>query len=130
MGIGRSRENARLPLAFSDYIYAIIIEEMGLFVGLGILACYIWILGRSAKLTVCFKQTLPGVLVMGCAFVIVFQALYHMAIVSGVFPVSGQPLPLISKGGISVLVTSMAFGIMLSCARHAVRTTDLSLIHI
>lgn len=124
VGIGRSRENARLPLAFSDYIYAIIIEEMGLFVGLGILACYIWILGRSAKLTVCFKQTLPGVLVMGCAFVIVFQALYHMAIVSGVFPVSGQPLPLISKGGISVLVTSMAFGIMLSCARHAVRTTD------
>lgn len=124
VGIGRSRENARLPLAFSDYIYAIIIEEMGLFVGLGILACYLWILGRSAKLTVCFKQTLPGVLVMGCAFVIVFQALYHMAIVSGVFPVSGQPLPLISKGGISVLVTSMAFGIMLSCARHAVRTTD------
>ena len=124
VGIGRSRENARLPLAFSDYIYAIIIEEMGLFVGLGILACYIWILGRSAKLTVCFKQTLPGVLVMGCAFVIVLQAHYHMAIVSGVFPVSGQPLPLISKGGISVLVTSMAFGIMLSCARHAVRTTD------
>ena len=61
---------------------------------------------------------------MGCAFVIVFQALYHMAIVSGVFPVSGQPLPLISKGGISVLATSLAFGVMLSVARHAVRITD------
>lgn len=123
-GIGRSRENARLPLAFSDYIYAIIIEEMGLFVGLGILICYLWILGRSAKLTMCFRQTLPGVLVMGCAFTIVFQALFHMAIVSGVFPVSGQPLPLISKGGISVLATSLAFGVMLSCSRHAARVTD------
>ena len=124
VGIGRSRENARLPLAYSDYIYAIIIEELGLFVGIGILICYLWILGRSAKLTVCFKHTMPGVLVMGCAFVIVFQALYHMAIVSGVFPVSGQPLPLISKGGISVITTSLAFGIMLSVARHAVRITD------
>ncbi|MDE6197995.1 MAG: FtsW/RodA/SpoVE family cell cycle protein [Muribaculaceae bacterium] len=124
VGIGRSRENARLPLAFSDYIFAIIIEELGLFVGLGILVCYMWILGRSAKLTMRFKQTMPGVLVMGCAFVVVFQALYHMAIVSGVFPVSGQPLPLISKGGISVIATSLAFGVMLSVARHAVRTTD------
>ena len=59
-----------------------------------------------------FKQTLPAVLAMGCAFTIVFQALYHMAIVSGVFPVSGQPLPLISKGGVSVIATSIAFGIM------------------
>ena len=124
VGIGRSRENARLPLAFSDYIFAIIIEELGLFAGIGILICYMWILGRSAKLTMRFKQTMPGVLVMGCAFVIVFQALYHMAIVSGVFPVSGQPLPLISKGGISVLATSLAFGVMLSVARHAVRITD------
>lgn len=124
VGIGRSRENARLPLAFSDYIFAIIIEELGLFVGLGILVCYMWILGRSAKLTMRFKLTMPGVLVMGCAFVIVFQALYHMAIVSGVIPVSGQPLPLISKGGISVIATSLAFGVMLSVARHAVRITD------
>ncbi len=124
VGIGQSRENARLPLAFSDYIFAIIIEELGLFVGLIILTCYMWILGRSAKLTTRFKQTMPGMLVMGCAFVIVFQALYHMAIVSGVFPVSGQPLPLISKGGISVWATSLAFGVMLSAARHAVRITD------
>lgn len=124
VGIGRSRENARLPLAFSDYIFAIIIEEMGLFAGLGILIVYMWILGRSAKLTMCFKHTTPGVIVMGCSFVIVFQALYHMAIVSGVFPVSGQPLPLISKGGICVIVTSLAFGVMLSVARHAARVSD------
>ena len=71
-----------------------------------------------------FKMTMPGVLVMGCAFTIVFQALFHMSIVTGVFPVSGQPLPLISKGGISVLATSLAFGVMLSCAKHAARASD------
>lgn len=124
VGIGKSRENARLPLAFSDYIFAIIIEELGLFCGLGILLCYMWILGRSAMLTTQFRQTVPGMMVMGCAFVIVFQALFHMAIVSGVVPVSGQPLPLISKGGISVIATSLAFGVMLSVARHAARITD------
>lgn len=124
VGIGRSRENARLPLAYSDYIFAIVIEELGLFAGIFLVGVYLWILGRAAKLTARFKQTLPAVLVMGCAFTIVFQALYHMAIVSGVAPVSGQPLPLISKGGVSVLATSIAFGVMLSCARHAVRVTD------
>lgn len=124
VGPGKSRENARLPLASLDYIFAIIIEELGLFAGLFILTVYMWILGRSAKLTVEFKHSMPGIMVMGCAFVIVFQALFHMSIVSGVLPVSGQPLPLISKGGISVLATSLAFGVMLSCAKHATRVSD------
>ncbi len=124
VGPGKSMESARLPLASLDYIYAIIVEELGMFVGLGILLVYMWILGRSAKLTMQFKMTMPGVLVMGCAFVIVFQALFHMSIVTGVVPVSGQPLPMISKGGISVLATSLAFGVMLSCAKHAARITD------
>ena len=124
VGPGKSREAARLPLAYSDYVFAIIVEELGLIGGLFILLIYVWILGRSAKLTLQFKHTMPGVLVMGCSFVIVFQALYHMAIVSGVIPVSGQPLPLISKGGISVLATSLTFGVMLSVARHAVHVTD------
>ena len=56
------------------------------------------------------------------ALVIVFQALFHICIVTGVIPVSGQPLPLISKGGSSILVTSIAFGVMLSVSRFAVRT--------
>ncbi len=124
VGVGQSRENARLPLAYSDYIYAIIIEELGAVTGIFLLGVYLWILGRAATLTTRFKQTLPAVLVMGCAFTIVFQALYHMAIVTGVFPVSGQPLPLISRGGVSVLATSIAFGVMLSCARHAARNND------
>jgi cell division protein FtsW len=58
-------------------------------------------------------------LVMGMAVMIVFQALFHMAINTGVFPVSGQPLPMISKGGTSMLITSLAFGIMISISRYA-----------
>ncbi len=61
---------------------------------------------------------------MGCAVLIVFQALVHMAIVTGVFPVSGQPLPFISKGGTSIIVMSVAIGIMLSVSRFAAVDTD------
>ena len=83
-GVGKSRECSRLPLAFSDYIYSIIVEEWGF---------------------------------VGMASFITFQALFHMAINVGVFPVSGQPLPLISKGGTSIIVISVAFGVMLSVSR-------------
>jgi cell division protein FtsW len=119
VGPGNSRENARLPLAFSDYIYAIVIEELGLVTGIFVLLCYIWLLARAGRVATQCKQTFPCLLVIGCAIYIVYQALFHMAIVTGVFPVSGQPLPLISKGGTSVIVTSLALGIMLSTSRHA-----------
>ncbi len=119
VGPGNSRENARLPLAFSDYIYAIVIEELGLVTGIFILLCYLWLLARAGIIATKCKQTFPCLIVIGCAIYIVYQALFHMAIVTGVFPVSGQPLPLISKGGTSVIVTSIALGIMLSTSRHA-----------
>ena len=119
VGPGNSRENARLPLAFSDYIYAIIIEECGAATGVFLLLLYLWLLARAGRIAVRFKQTFPCLLVIGCAVYIVYQALFHMAIVTGVFPVSGQPLPLISKGGTSIIVTSIALGIMLSVSRHA-----------
>lgn len=118
---GNSRETARLPLAFSDYIYAIIIEDMGLVGGIVVLVLYLWLLGRAAAIASDCRRALPALLVLGLAVMIVAQALFHMAIVSGFFPVSGQPLPLISKGGTSILITSIAFGIMLSVSRYAVR---------
>lgn len=119
VGPGNSRENARLPLAFSDYIFAIVIEELGLITGIFLLVCYLWLLARAGRVATKCKQTFPCLIVIGCAIFIVYQALFHMAIVTGVFPVSGQPLPLISKGGTSVIVTSLALGIMLSTSRHA-----------
>lgn len=124
VGIGNSRENARLPLAFSDYIYAIIVEELGAVVAIGVLVLYMFLMGRAGRLAMVFKSTLPCLLVIGCALVICLQALFHICIVVGVFPVSGQPLPLISKGGTSIIATSIALGVMLSASRWATRTTD------
>ena len=119
---GNSREAARLPLAFSDYIFAIIVEELGLVGGLGILALYLSLMLRAGHIASRCSSALPTLLVMGCAVMIILQALFHMAIVTGVFPVSGQPLPLISKGGTSIIITSIAFGIMLSISRFAVQS--------
>ncbi|MCI8998329.1 MAG: FtsW/RodA/SpoVE family cell cycle protein [Muribaculaceae bacterium] len=121
VGPGNSREASRLPLAFSDYIFAIVIEEIGLIGGLVVLMLYLWLLGRASGIASHCNRTYPALMVMGMAVMIAFQALFHMGIVSGVFPVSGQPLPLISKGGTSIVVTALAFGIMLSVSRTATR---------
>lgn len=119
---GNSRETSRLPLAFSDYIYAIVVEDWGLVGGIGLLILYLALLGRAGAIASRCSRAFPALLVMGMAVMIVLQALFHMAIVTGVFPVSGQPLPLISKGGSSIIVTSIAFGIMLSVSRWAVQS--------
>ncbi len=121
VGPGNSRESARLPLAFSDYIYAIVVEELGLIGGVAVLILYLWLLARAAGIASRCSITYPALIVMGMAVMIAFQALFHMGIVTGVFPVSGQPLPLISKGGTSIIVTCIAFGIMLSVSRTASR---------
>lgn len=121
VGPGNSRETSRLSLAFSDYIYAIIVEEGGLLLGLFVMILYLWLMTRAATLAYKCNLVYPALLMLGMAVFIVFQALFHMAIVTGAFPVSGQPLPLISKGGTSIIVTSIAFGVMLSVSRHALQ---------
>lgn len=118
---GNSRETSRLPLAFSDYIYAIVIEDCGLIGGLIVMLLYLWLLGRAGRVATRCQTAFPALLVTGMAVFISYQAMFHMAIVTGVFPVSGQPLPLISKGGTSIIITSMALGIMLSVSRFAAR---------
>ena len=123
-GVGNSRESVRLPLAFSDYIYSIVIEELGLVGGIFLMILYLLLLARAGYVAYNLTRALPAFLILGCAILIVFQALVHMAIVTGLFPVSGQPLPLISKGGTSVLVMSVAIGIMLSVSRYATRQKE------
>jgi cell division protein FtsW len=118
---GNSRETARLPLAFSDYIYAIVIEDTGLVGGVTLLLLYLWLLARAGRIAMKCKKAFPALLVIGMSVFIVYQALFHMAIVTGCMPVSGQPLPLISKGGSSVIITSVALGMMLSVSRFAER---------
>lgn len=119
---GNSRETSRLPLAFSDFIYAIIVEDLGFVGGMIVMLLYLWLLARAYFIAYKCNQMYPAFLVTGCALLITLQALCHMMIVSGAGPVSGQPLPLISKGGTSILVTSIAFGIMLSVSRYAARS--------
>lgn len=123
-GPGNSRETARLPLAFSDYILAIIIEDGGLVAGLVVMTLYLLLLARAGWVGARCQKVYPALLIIGMAIFIVYQALFHMAIVSGLFPVSGQPLPFISKGGSSVLISSMALGIMLSVSRYAARRDE------
>lgn len=121
---GNSREASRLPLAFSDYIYSIVIEDWGFIGGLVLLIIYLSLLGRASAIALRCSRVFPALLVLGMAVMVTFQALCHMAIVTGVFPVSGQPLPLISKGGTSILITSLAFGVMLSVSKYAVRNDE------
>lgn len=123
-GPGNSRESARLPLAFSDYIYSIVVEDTGFIGGVCLLLLYLFLLARAGQVAYRCSRAFPAFLIMGCAVLIVFQALVHMAIVTGVAPVSGQPLPFISKGGTSVLVMSAAIGVMLSVSRFAVTTKN------
>ncbi len=124
VGPGNSREASRLPLAFSDYIFAIVVEELGFIGGIGVLLLYLWLLGRASGIASRCNQKYPALLVTGMAVMIAFQALFHMGIVTGFFPVSGQPLPLISKGGTSIMVTCIAFGIMISVSRTATRRNN------
>ena len=123
-GPGNSRESARLPLAFSDYIYSIIVEDTGFVGGALVLLLFLLMLARAGRIAFRCVRALPAFMILGCAMLIVLQALVHMAIVAGIVPVSGQPLPFISKGGTSVLVMSMAIGIMLSVSRFAAFNTD------
>ena len=85
---------------------------------------YLFLVARAGVIGYRCSRAFPAFLIMGCAVLIVFQALVHMAIVTGLFPVSGQPLPFISKGGTSILVMSAAIGIMLSVSRFAVTSGD------
>lgn len=117
VGLGQSRECARLPLAFSDYIFSIIVEEIGFVGGFFLMVLYLSLLGRAFIIVRKCSRALPSLLIIGLASFITYQALVHMAINTGVFPVSGQPLPLISSGGTAILVMSAAFGIMLSVSR-------------
>ncbi|MCM1021305.1 MAG: FtsW/RodA/SpoVE family cell cycle protein [Muribaculum sp.] len=118
---GNSRETARLPLAFSDYIFAIVLEDIGFVGGMFLLFLYLALLARAGFIAGKCHRAFPALLVMGMAIMIVLQALFHMGITTGAMPVSGQPLPLISKGGTSILITAIAIGAMLSVSRTAVQ---------
>jgi cell division protein FtsW len=114
---GNSLERDTLPQAYSDFIYAIIIEEMGLIGGIFVLMLYIVILIRSGMIARKTEKLFPKLLIIGSAMMLSFQAFINMAVAVNLIPVTGQPLPLISRGGTSLLVTCAYFGIILSADR-------------
>jgi cell division protein FtsW len=114
---GKSMQRNFLPHPYSDFIYAIIIEEYGLAGGIIILALYLYLLFRAAVLVRKCQRNFPGFLAIGLAVMITFQAITNMAVVANLLPVTGQPLPIISMGGSSLLFTCIAFGIIQSVSR-------------
>lgn len=115
---GNSVQRDFLSQAFSDFIFAIIIEELGLIGGAFIVMLYLWLLIRAGKIAKRCEKTFPAFLIMGIAMLLVAQAMLNMMVAVGLFPVTGQPLPLISKGGTSTLINCAYIGMMLSVSRY------------
>lgn len=116
-GPGNSTQRAFLPQASSDFIYAIIIEEYGLMAGFVLLFLYMVLLYRGIKILRDNDKPFGALVAIGLAFSLVFQALVNMAVAVNLFPVTGQPLPLVSMGGTSLWFTMISLGIILSISR-------------
>ena len=116
-GPGRSEERNYLPESYSDEIYAIIIEEYGLFGGIVLIGIYLFLLFRCIKIVTKAPKAFGALLAAGLSFSLTIQAFANMAVAVGLGPVTGVPLPLVSMGGTSILFTSVAFGIILSVSR-------------
>jgi cell division protein FtsW len=115
---GRSIQRDFLPQAYSDFIYAIIIEEMGLlFGGIIVLMLYVFLMFRVGIIARRCEKQFPRYLALGCGLLIVIQAFINMAVAVNLIPVTGQPLPLISRGGTSTMITCCYFGMILSISR-------------
>ena len=117
-GPGNSVQRNFLPHPYSDFIYAIIAEEFGFFGAAIILGCYLILLGRIGVLVRASTRTFPAFLALGLGLMMVSQAFVNMGVAVGVFPVTGQPLPMVSMGTTSVLFTCVAFGAILSVSRQ------------
>ena len=118
-GPGQSVERDFLSQAFSDFIFAIIIEELGIFGAAFVVFLYIVLLYRTARIASQCENNFPAFLVMGLALLLVLQAAFNMLVAVGIAPVTGQPLPLISKGGTSTIINCAYVGVILSVSRSA-----------
>ena len=116
-GPGKSTQRNFLPHPYSDFIYAIVLEEYGLIGGITVLMLYLILLYRAVRIVVKSPKAFGALLAVGIAFMLVFQAMINMAVAVNLFPVTGQPLPMVSMGGTSIWFTCIAIGIILSVSR-------------
>lgn len=114
---GHGQQRDFLPQAYSDFIYAIIIEELGVVGGVVVLLLYIMLLVRVGMIARKCDKLFPKFLVLGCGLLVVVQALANMAVAVNLIPVTGQPMPLVSRGGTSTVISCIYFGIILSVSR-------------
>lgn len=116
-GPGKSTQRNVLPLPNSDYVYAILIEEWGVLGGLAVVFAYTILLMRGKRIFNMSSDPLAAYLGAGLSMTLVFQAFVNMAVAVDLFPVTGQTLPLISMGGVSVLFTCVSLGIIISASK-------------
>ena len=121
--LGDSFYKKILPDSISDFIYAILIEEYGFVGGVVVLLLYLIFYQRIMLLSTKSNDEFPRLLLLGLGTIVLFQALMHISVSVNLIPVTGQTLPLISKGGSSVWVTSLAFGIILNIS-HQIKNQD------
>ena len=122
-GPGQSVERDFLSQAFSDFIFAIVIEELGILGASFVVLLYIVLLYRAARIASRCENNFPAFLAMGLALLLVVQASFNMLVAVGIAPVTGQPLPLISKGGTSTIINCAYIGVILSVSRSAKKRT-------
>lgn len=118
-GPGNSVERDFLPQAYSDFIYAIIIEEFGLIGGFFVALLYVILLFRTGRIANRCENTFPALLAMGLALLLAAQAMFNMMVAVGLAPITGQPLPLISRGGTSTIINCIYIGAILSVSLWA-----------
>ena len=128
LGPGNSEQRNFLPHPYSDFIYAIIIEEYGMIGGMFIIFIYLVFLYRSIRIFRRCPFAFGAFLALGLSFTLVIQALINMAVNVNLFPVTGVTLPLVSMGGSSFLFTCLAIGIILSVARNVEQSEGNELI--
>jgi cell division protein FtsW len=116
-GPGNSEQRNILPHPYSDFVYAIVIEEYGLIGGIVVLVLYLILLHRGMKAAYNSERAFGGLLSAGLSFDLVCQAMVNMGVVVGLGPITGQPLPLISMGGTAMVFTGLSVGIILSVSR-------------
>jgi cell division protein FtsW len=121
-GPGKSTERDFLSQAFSDFIFAIVIEELGLLGALAVAFLYIILLIRCGRIAHRCEKRFPAFMVMGIGMLLVIQAFFNMMVAVGLVPVTGQPLPLVSKGGTSTIINCIYIGAILSVSRLSTKT--------
>ncbi len=115
---GNSTQRNFLPHPYSDFIFAIIVEEYGLIGGAFVVLLYLILFFRAIKITTEIPQSFGGFLAFGLSTMLVMQAMINMGVAVGILPVTGQPLPLVSMGGTSLMFTGCAFGMILSVSKE------------